>query len=278
VQVAKLEAEGVTGEAAAAREQEIAVAQQTALSEQGKKAAEAERRKKVAELEADAVKGENESRALIVHSAATLEERKAEAKRRAEVAAALAARDVLLAEKEQELARLEKTELVQQTIEQRKVEIDAEAEAERIRRIARGEADAILAKYSAEAEGLLKVLDAKAAGYEKLLAVCGDRKDLAPALLIIEKLPELVAEQVKAIQNLKIDKITVWDSGANGHGDAAGGSTKNFLRGLIGALPPIHELAEQAGIDLPEVLGKVQTDPRAARDMSATAPRTPELT
>ena len=31
-----------------------------------------------------------------------------------------------------------------------------------------------------------------------------------------------------------------------------------LLRGLIGALPPLHELAEQAGIDLPAVLGKVQ--------------------
>ena len=136
------------------------------------------------------------------------------------------------------------------------MQIEAEAEAERIRRIARGEADALLAKYAAEAEGILKVLDAKAAGYEKLLNICGDRKDLAPALLLIEKLPELVAEQVKAVQNLKIDKITVWDSGATGNGD--GGSTTQFLRGLIGALPPIHELAEQAGIDLPEVLGRVQ--------------------
>ena len=94
-------------------------------------------------------------------------------------------------------------------IEKKRVEIDAKAEAERLRGIARGEADAILAKYLAEAEGVRKVLEAKAKGYGNLLDICGDRKDLAPALLIIEKLPELVAEQVKAIQNLKIDKITV---------------------------------------------------------------------
>ena len=256
VLVAKLEAEGVTGEALATREQEIAVAREIALADQGKKAAEAERRVKVADLEANAVFGENESRARIVDSQATLAERQADARRRGEVAAALAARDVLLAEKEQEIARLQKEQIAQETIEQQKVQIEAEAEAERIRRIARGEADALLAKYAAEAEGILKVLDAKAAGYEKLLNICGDRKDLAPALLLIEKLPELVAEQVKAVQNLKIDKITVWDSGATGNGD--GGSTTQFLRGLIGALPPIHELAEQAGIDLPEVLGRVQ--------------------
>lgn len=113
----------------------------------------------------------------------------------------------------------------------------------------------MLAKYLAEAEGLQKVLTAKSEGYQALLKACGDRKDIAPALLLIEKLPELVAEQVKAIQNLKIDKITVWD-GATGEG--AGASTAGFLRGLISALPPIHELAKQAGITLPSALGKVE--------------------
>ncbi|HMB73056.1 MAG TPA: flotillin family protein, partial [Gammaproteobacteria bacterium] len=80
-----------------------------------------------------------------------------------------------------------------------------------------------------------------------------------PALLMIEKLPELVAEQVKAIQNLKIDKITVWD-GAGGN-DKTATSTAGFLRGMIGALPPIHELARQAGIDLPAALGKIEESP-----------------
>ena len=65
----------------------------------------------------------------------------------------------------------------------------------------------------------------------------------------------MVAEQVKAIQNLKIDKVTVWDSGAGANG--AGGATAGFLSGLIGSLPPVHELAKQAGIELPEVLGSL---------------------
>jgi len=256
VKVAKFEAEGITGEAGAMREQEIAVAEQSALAVQGKKQAEMDQRVRVAQLEASAVQGENEAKANIADYEASLAERRAEAQRRGEVALANSARDVLKAEKEQEIALLEKTQIAQQLIERQKIEIDAEAEAERIRRIAKGEADGVLARYLAEAEGLRKVLDAKAAGYENLIRVCGDRKDLAPSLLIIEKLPELVAEQVKAIQNLKIDKVTVWDSGTAGANGT--GSTGNFLRGLIGSLPPIHELAEQAGIDLPEVLGKVK--------------------
>ena len=254
INVSKLEAEGVTGEAQATREQEIAIAQQAALAVQGKKEAEATQRVEVASLEAAAVKGENESEAKVADYRATLTEAEADAKRRGEVAWAKAAKDVLVAEKEQELARLEKEVIAKQMIERKQIEIDAEAEAERIRRVAKGEADAVLAKYNAEAEGIRKVLESKAAGYEKLIAMAGNNPQLAPSLLIIEKLPELVREQVKAVQNLKIDKITVWDS----EGQGGERSTAGFLSSLIGSLPPMHELANQAGIDLPEVLGKVK--------------------
>ena len=261
IAIAKFEAEGITGEAGADREKQIAVAEQQARTAEGEKQANAEKRIRIATLEAEAVEGENKSKADIAAYEATLEERQADAKRRGEVAMANAARDVLIAEREREAAKLEKEQIVQQTIERKKVEINAEAEAEKRRRIARGEADAILARYTAEAEGIRKVLESKASGYEQMISVCGDRKDLAPALLIIEKLPELVAEQVKAIQNLKIDKITVWDSGnGQANGSGGGGSTSGFLRGLIGSLPPMHELAQQAGIDLPEVLGRVKED------------------
>ena len=261
VRTAKLEAEGVSGEAKAMREQEIVSAEQKALSTEGRKQAEANQRVKVATLEAEAVQGENESQANIASYNATLAERRAEARRRGEVASAEAARDVLMAEKEQELARLQKEQIVQQQIEREKIEIEAEADAERIRRIAQGEADAVLAKYNAEAEGTQRVLEAKAQGYENLLRVCAQRPDLAPTLLVIEKLPDLVAEQVKAVQNLKIDKVTVWDSGAGANGDGdANGATAGFLRGLIGSLPPVHELAKQAGIELPGVLGSLNDE------------------
>jgi flotillin len=60
-----------------------------------------DQRVRVATLEAEAVKGENESRANMADYEASLEERRADAKRRGEVALALAARDVLQAEKEQ---------------------------------------------------------------------------------------------------------------------------------------------------------------------------------
>jgi flotillin len=112
----------------------------------------------------------------------------------------------------------------------------------------------MLAKYEAQAAGTLKVLEAKAEGYRRLVEACDNNPQIAPTLLLIEQLPELVREQVKAIQNLHIDKITVWDSGRGGGGT---GATADFLSSLIGSLPAVHELARQAGIELPSVFGKI---------------------
>jgi flotillin len=208
----------------------------------------------VAEAESMAVDGENKARARIAEANAQLAEIQAEARRRAEVAMAEAAQAVLVAERQQEIARLGKDQLAPQEVEKLRIEIAAEAEAEKRRREARGEADAILLRYVAEAEGIRKVLAAKAEGYRELMKACDDNPQVAPTLLLIEKLPELVAEQVKAIQNLKIDKITVWDSGS---GNGNGRTTADFLSSLIGSLPAVHELAQQAGIELPQVFGKL---------------------
>lgn len=255
IAVSKFEAEGIAGEAAALREQQVAEAKEKARTEQGKKEALKEQRVFVANQEAESIKGENDSRASIADYEATLQEKQAEAARRGEVALAQAQQEVLEAQKLEEIARLEKTEVAQEEVNKRKVEIVAEAEAERQRRIAKGGADAILLKYEAEAEGVRKVLEAKAIGYNKLIEIVGDDKSLLPTLLMVEQLPELVSHQVKAIQDLKIDKVTVWDSGSN-NGEGKG-ATSNFLSGLINSLPPVHELAKQAGVDLPEFLGKL---------------------
>ncbi|RNC82978.1 MAG: flotillin family protein [Phycisphaera sp.] len=258
VAVADLEARAIQGEVESKRDQDIAIAERNAETAAAAKRAEQSQRVQVAEAEALAVDGENTSRAEIAESNAKLAEIRAEAKRRADVAAAEALEAILRKEREQELARLSKEELAPQEIEKQRIEIAAEAEAERQRREAKGEADAILAKYEAEAAGVQKVLEAKAEGYRKLMEAAADNPNVAPTLLMIEQLPELVREQVKAIQNLKIDKVTVWDSGQGGSMlEGKGNSTANFLSGLIGSLPPVHELAQQAGVELPGYLGKV---------------------
>jgi flotillin len=270
VAIAALEATAVTGEVESKRDQEIAIAQRRAQTVAAEKRAEQEQRIEVADAESIAVDGENKAQAQIADANAKLAEIQADARRRAEVAAAEAAQTIFVAEREQEIARLGKEQLAPQEIEKQRIEIAAEAEAERNRREARGEADAILAKYQAEAEGVRKVLEAKAEGYRQLVAACTENPQIAPTLLMIEKLPELVTEQVKAIQNLKIDKITVWDSGGGGRGK--GGTTADFLSSLIGSLPAMHDLAGQAGIELPQVLGRLQDG--AVKDGRSTEPKT----
>ena len=260
VALAELEAHAITGEAESRRNQDIAIAERAAETAAAKKRAEQTQRVQVAEAEARAVEGENTSQAQIAEYNAKLAEVRAESQRRSQVAAALAHEAILKAQREEEVARLGKDQLAPQEIEKQRIEIAAEAEAEKRRREARGEADAVLARYMAEAEGVQKVLEAKAEGYRKLMEAAANNPQVAPTLLLIEQLPALVAQQVKAISNLKIDKITVWDSGRGGGGEGkggVGGSTSDFLSGLIGALPPIHELARQAGVELPGALGRV---------------------
>jgi len=246
---------GETGQAEADRDREVAVATNRAASDKGQKQADTDRRVYVNQQEAEAVKGENESQAEIASYNAELAEKEAEAKRRTEVARRMADVEIEKAQYELEGQRLRAEEIAREEISKQQIEIAAEAEAERQRRIARGQADAILAAYTAEAEGQKAVLEAKATGYAQLVKSAGGDPKAAATLLMVEKIEELVARQTEAIANLKIDKITVWDSG-----QSENGSTANFVSSLIKSLPPVHDVAKMAGVDLPDYLGNMKDE------------------
>ena len=72
-----------------------------------------------------------------------------------------------------------------------------------------------------------------------------------PNAVEFEKLPELVKTQVEAVKNIKIDKVTVWDSGNNPDGNT---STANFVSGMMKTVPPLNDLFNMAGLNLPEYL------------------------
>ena len=256
VDVANAERDGAIGKANADREREVKVATNVAESQKGQKTAEVDRRVYVQQQEALGVQGENLSRAEIAAYQADLSEKEAEAMQRAEVAKRSAEMEVQKAQYMLEQERLKAEEIVREEIAKTQIEIAAEAEAERQRRVASGEADAILAKYRAEAEGVQAVLEAKAVGYSNLVASAGGDAKAAATLLMVEKIEDIVAHQVEAISNLKIDKITVWDS-AGGNGE---GSTANFVSSLIHSLPPVHDVAKMAGVDLPDYLGSMKEE------------------
>ena len=209
--------------------------------------------------------GENEAKVAIANSEALRREKEAEAGRRAtaaeKVAQAKALEEAYSAEREAEMARAERERasqqanvIVAQEVEKRRVVIEAEAEAEQKRVQARGEADAIFAKMEAEAKGLYEILTRQAQGYDKMIQAAGGDATKAYTLLLLEKLPELVRTQVDAIKGINIDKVTVWDNG--GQSADGKGSTANFLSGLLKSVPPLSDLFEQAGMNLPEYLGK----------------------
>jgi flotillin len=249
--------DGAVGQAEADRTREIQVAMNRAESDKGQKEAEADRRVFVQQQESKAVEGENISRADIASFNADLAEKEAEALKRSEVAKRMAQVEIEKAQYEFEGTRLRAEEIAREEVSKQQIEIAAEAEAERQRRIAQGQADATLAAYNAEAEGQRAVLEAKAEGYSKLVASAGGDAKAAATLLMVEKIEQLVARQTEAIANLKIDKITVWDSGNNA-GD--GGATSNFVSSLIQSLPPVHDVAKMAGVDLPDYLGSMKEE------------------
>jgi flotillin len=81
-------------------------------------------------------------------------------------------------------------------------------------------------------------------------------------LLLIEKLPELVKTQVEAVKNIKIDKITVWDSG-KGNDENGNTSTANFVSGMMKTVPPLNDLFNMAGLNLPTYLkGESSPEPK----------------
>ncbi len=269
VRVAVRERDGSIGEAEAQKEQRISVSNAEAEAVSGEAEASQLQRIKIAEADALAVEGENLSRIKVAQSDAERREKEAEATRLATAAekiqSAKALEEAYKAEKEAEEARAEREmatrqadTIVQARIAKEKAEIDAEAQAEQIRRLAKGEADAIYLKQEAEARGLYEILQRQAEGFQQIVnAAHGNARD-AVLMMIADKLEDLVKTQVEAIKNIKIDKVTVWE---NGNNDGDGNSTSKFVSGLYKSVPPLSDLFNMAGMDLPQYLGSAKEEP-----------------
>ena len=265
IQVANAEAETLAGEAEARQRQRINVANAEATALAGEAEAKKAQRIKVANADSQAIIGENEADAKIAESNATLRERKAEAARRANTAEKIKIAQVnqesYLAEKEAENARAQKEHatleadvLVKASIAGKEKEIQAQAEAEQIRIKAQGEADAIFARMQAEARGIQEMLSKQAAGIAEYVKAAGGTSEDALRMMIADKIETLLSTQVEAIKNIKIDKVTVWDGGNGGSDNNT--STANFISGMMKAVPPMSEIFNMAGLEIPSYLGE----------------------
>jgi flotillin len=295
-----IDALGQEAASKAIAEAKIKVAMADRDGEIGAAAAQRDKRISVAAANAEATGGENTALIEIANSNAQRRSAQAEADRHATAAEKVASAKVLeeayVSEKQAEMQRAERDKASQfadivvpaQVAKERQI-VEADAEAERVRRIQQGQADAVRAqkqaeadgirfvkeaeagglkaKLLAEAEGAQAVLTGKAKGFENLISSCQGPGG-AQQMLVTELLPQLVREQVQAIANLKIDKITVWDSGRNEDGKS---STAGFLSGMAGAVPPLHEIARNVGVELPTYLGKLNPETPASKPAAATS-------
>lgn len=263
VRVAELEKEQKVGEQTAAYQRDAEV-----------KAAEREMRIKLAQADAQAVEGENLSKADIAASQAALQVKKAEAyelgesrKVRAEGAvleaehlarakAALAEAQRIEAERRAELEAPAKAERA-------RIEVDAAAEASKRRIEAEGEACAIFAKLEAEARGQYEILAKKGEGLQCIINACGGSEQ-AFKMLMLEHFDNLVDASAKAISNIKFDKVVVWE-GNSQNGKSA---TSNWLHNMARSLPPMMQVMRDiGGVEFPETFVNLGGDkPKQAEE------------
>lgn len=305
-----IDALGQEAASKAIAEAKVKVAEAQRDGEIGSAAAHRDQRVQVAEADAVATTGENEAKVTVANSNASRRVKEAEAERLAvtseKVAQANALKDSYAAQEAAEKQRAIKEKATQEAnvivpaeVDREKAIVDAEAKAEMVRRVQKGEADAVRLQKQAEADGIKAVKQAEADGLRFHLTAEADGQRLkmlaeaegveallknkakgfaelvgsfsseeqAQLMLVIEQLPKLVEEQVKAVSNLKIDKVTVWDSGKGANGKS---STTDFLSGLVGSLPPLHEITKNVGVKLPAYLGNL--DVAAAKGGAAPNP------
>ncbi len=267
VRLAELEKDRKIGEQTAAYEQEARV-----------RTAEQTMRISVANANAQAVAGENKSKAEMASTNAELKVREAEAYQLGETRSREAQAAVLEA---QYLAQARAADAQGKKIEAEKraeleslaravkaqVIVDAEAEAEKRVIEAQGEARATFARMEAEARGNYEILAKKGEGLKRIIDSCGGAQE-AFQLLMLEHIDELSKTAATAISNIKFDKVVVWDSGAAKDGNSA---TSSFIKGVASSLPPMmHMMSEIGGVKMPEYFGRLHEEAGAPASSSAT--------
>jgi len=270
IDVAEKEKEGAIGVAEADKAKRTQVAKATAEAEIGEANAEQEKRTATASANAKAVEGENKAAVEIAKTTSSRQVAEAEAEKVAtaakNVAVAEANTESYNAQEKAEKARADRDTATQYAnvvvpaqIAKQKVVVDAEAEAERIKKLAEGEAAGQFAKMQAEAKGIYEILTKTAEGYDKIVKAAGSPQG-AVQMILADKLETIIAKQVEAIKGVKIDNITVWDSGS---GNGGNGSTADFLQSFLKFAPPMEQAFGMVGAEFPKFLQGAKTQAEA---------------
>jgi flotillin len=203
---------------------------------------------RLAEASADKniVAAENDVRILTAKLSAEAAAEEAKIDVAANVARAIAQQELA----EQEILLAEKRQHAE-------VVIAAEAERKAKEEEAIGDAARILQDGQAEVDVLKQKLELwKAAGPD------------AERLFLIQMLPDIIKEVIKTVDNLKIDKITVVDSGSG-----SGSGVPAVFSQIAGSTPALLEsLKASTGIDIAGMLSRASEPPVTPIDIEPTAP------
>jgi len=275
-----IDALGKEASAKAIADAKIKVAQAERDAEIGKAVADKEMTVSVASAQADATQGKNTAQQQIAQSNSDLRIKQAEAARTAQVAENVAKADVerqtFDAEAKAQEARAEMQRkqqyaerVVPAEIAKEAMIVNAQAEAQRVTIAADAEGKRVLTVKQAEGLGIKAVLEGRAEGFRQLVAAAGGNSNEAVVVLVADQLPAMIDSQMKGISNLKIDKVVVWGGGEQG----GKGGISTLLKDLITGLPPVTDLARAAGIELPPVLGHVESQVSTASYTQPSAPK-----
>lgn len=204
---------------------------------------------KLAEAKADIeiTRAENDVRILRAQLAAEAEAEEAKVNVAARVAEAKAEQELA----EQEISLAEKRQ---------RAEVIVKAEAERLAKeeLAKGNAARILEDGQAEVDVLNRKLELwKDAGSD------------AERLFLIQMLPDIMREVIKTVDNLKIDKLTVVDSGQGGSGNGV----PAVMSQIAGATPALLEsLKASTGVDIASMLSRAANSSQAPPPPAAAPP------
>ena len=229
----------------------------------GEANAHRDQRIQVAQADSAAIQGENNAKVEVAMSNAQRREKEAEATRIAtaaeKIAAAQALEEAYAAEQKAEAARAAREKATQEAdiivkteIDKRRKELEAEV------------------KMEAEAAGSQALLVKQAEGLREIVAAAGGDADEAVRLMLADKMEQLMRIQVDAIKNVKIDKVTVWDGGQGQDGKTG---TAGYISGLMKSIPPMSEMFDMAGMNLPKFLGEKKGEAAPAQPAPEPAPK-----
>ncbi len=252
---------GEIGTNEARKEKEIQVAKFNTEREIGVSSAEKERMIRTAELQAERTEGENLAMAKQLESNKELAVKSAKFDEDSKVAEINAQIAIQKRKAEEELEQLRAQEVAKVKAEKEQIELRAQADKNKRIMEAEAEAQEILLRAEAEAKGINQIMEQKAAGYDKIRQAVGS--DNLTSVLMLEKLVDVTKVKSDALNNLNIDKITVWDNPGSGNGESRSG-LNGFVDNFMNTIPAMHEIADDAGITLPKYLGEQHADNKDA--------------